>query len=267
LSIVQRNIVVCWLKEYFDTAYFKEEYKMRSCRLTCLLIGLLSTTAQAVVIHPVATVGFGSDTTDMNLSQTITLFAPFQNTYYGHFNDTETIGSLFLGAEIPFMNKWAWQLGAAYYQNLTPFQPTGLINQFGDPLYGNLNYNFNIQSRRYVFQTKLLYSVYDIWHPYVTGSAGEAVNRSYSYTEIPVTSADVPMQATFANKTVRSFTYSLGLGVEVDVSTHLRLGLGYSFVNLGRAGLGVIPQQDSTTTLKLNSLNTNEFMMQLSYIG
>ncbi|MES2218256.1 MAG: outer membrane beta-barrel protein [Pseudomonadota bacterium] len=233
----------------------------------CLLIALFSATTYAVNIHPVVTLGWGSDTTDVNLSQNITLFAPFENYYYQHSTDTETIGSIFLGAELPFMNKWAWQLGAAYYQNITPFNPTGTVYQFADMDFGNLTYNFNVQSRRYILQTKLLYAVNEWFHPYITGGAGEAVNKSYSYTEIGVTSADVAMQATFANKTYHAFTYSLGLGFELVANEHIRFGFGYNYVNLGRAGLGTIPNQDSNQTLTLNNLNTNEFMMQLSYVG
>lgn len=232
-----------------------------------IILGLFTASANALSIHPVATVGLGSDTTNMNLSKNITLFAPFSNTYYGHFNDTETVASVFLGAELALPKNFAWQLGAAYYQSISPFQPTGIINQFGDPLYGNLNYSFNIKSHRYLLQTKILYTVYDIVHPYLSGGIGEAVNDSYSYIETPVTSADVPMQETFANRNIRSFTYSVGLGFEVDLTPHTRVGVGYNFANLGRAGLGLIPQQESSTTLKFNTLNTNEFMMQFSYVG
>jgi opacity protein-like surface antigen len=236
-------------------------------RWVFLFVALFCSTAQAALIHPVLTFGFGSDTTNVNTSQNLTLIAPFQNYYYQHATDTETIGSVFLGAELPFLDKFAWQLGAAYYQNITPFNPTGTVYQFADFNYGNLTYNYSLQSRRYIIQTKLLYAFNDIFHPYITGGAGEAVNRSYSYYELPVTSADVGMQETFANKTVHSFTYSLGLGLEMNMNEHLRVGIGYNYVNLGNSGLGTIPDQDSTDTLKLNNLNTNEFMLQLSLVG
>jgi opacity protein-like surface antigen len=240
---------------------------LKLTRRVLLFAAIFCSTAQAALIHPVLTLGWGSDTTDVNTSQAITIFAPFQNYYYQHTNDTETVGSVFLGAELPFLNKWAWQLGAAYYQNITPFNPTGVVYQFADFDYGNLTYNYSLKSQRYLIQTKLLYAINDIIHPYITGGAGEAVNKSYSYYELPVSSADVPMQETFANKTVHSFTYSLGLGLELAVNEHLRFGVGYNYVNLGRAGLGVAPSQDSTDTLKLNNLNTNEFMMTLSLVG
>jgi opacity protein-like surface antigen len=234
----------------------------------CLLTAMLSTISHAALpLHPVLAIGWGSDTTDVNVSQNITLLAPFQNTYYAHTNDTQTVANVFLGAELPFLNKWAWQLGAAYFQNITPFNPTGTVYQFADLDYGNLTYNFNVQSRRYLIQTKLLYAITNTIHPYLLAGAGEAINRSYSYSEIPVSSADVPMQATFANKTVHAFTYTFGLGFELDLTDHLRYGFGYNYVNLGHAGLGVIPDQDSTDTIKLNNLNTSEFMMQLSYVG
>jgi opacity protein-like surface antigen len=231
-----------------------------------LSISLFALTTQAA-IRPVVTLGLGGDSTDLNINQNITVFAPFQNTYVGHHNDTESVGSLFIGAEIPFLNNFAWQLGAAYYQTINPFQPTGVVEQFGDPLFANLNYYFNITSRRYLFQTKLLYTLREYFHPYITGAVGEAVNHSYDYTETGVTSFDVGMGSPFANKTVRSFTYAGGLGIDIDVNAHMRFGVGYEFTNLGHAGLGTSPIQDGNERLKINNLNTNEFMMQLSYIG
>ena len=232
-----------------------------------LLLGLICSAAQALSIHPVVTLGLGSDSTTDRTSQNITLFAPFQNTYYGNYNDIQTIGNVFLGGEIQFMDKWAWQLGASYYQNITPFTPNGTVYQFADVNFGNLNYNFNVQSRRYLAETKLLYAFNEKFHPYVQGGIGRANNRSYGYTEVPITSADVPMQTAFANKTVNSFTYSVGLGLEMDMTKNLRFGIGYNYVKLGSAGLGVVSGQESTDTIKLNNFNTNEVMLHFSYVG
>jgi hypothetical protein len=202
----------------------------------------------------------------MNTSQNLTILAPFQNTYLGHTNDTESMESLFLGAQVTLPKNFEWQLGAAYYQNITPFMPYGTVYQFGDPLFGNLNYTYNIESRRYLFQTKFLYSIMKFIHPFVSGAAGVAVNKSFSYTEIPVTSADVPMLQPFADKTYRAFAWSVGAGLEMDVHDHARFGVGYSYSHLGKAGLGVAPLQDSNNTLILNGLTANEFYLQLSYI-
>jgi opacity protein-like surface antigen len=240
-----------------------------SIRNLIRLLGLLACSAfiaTHAAIRPMLSVGVGAAATDMNTSQSLTILAPFQNTYLGHTNDTESMGSLFLGAQITLPKNFEWQLGAAYYQSIVPFAPYGTVYQFGDPLFGNLNYTYNIESRRYLFQTKFLYSIMQFIHPYLSGAAGVAVNKSYSYSEIPVTSADVPMLGPFADKTYRAFAWSVGAGLEMDVHEHARFGVGYSYSHLGNAGLGIAPLQDSNDKLVLNNLTANEFFLQLSYI-
>jgi opacity protein-like surface antigen len=231
----------------------------------CLASILFSTCANAE-IHPVVSVGIGADDTNLSLNKTITILAPFQNTYYENNSDTQTAGTLFVGAEMPLVANIAWQLGVAYNQS-TDFVPYGSIDQFANPLFDNLTFNFNIRSQRYLLQSKLLYTFSGYFHPYLIGSVGESVNRSSGYSETGVTSADVGMQLVFANKTYHTFTYAAGLGLDIDVGPHMRFGVGYSYMNLGRAGLGVSPLQDSTDTLKFKNMDTNELQMQLSYIG
>jgi opacity protein-like surface antigen len=239
---------------------------MRKLNYSPLLFLTLFASIANASIYPIVTVGMGSDTTDVNINKTITILAPFQNNWYGRTNDTETVGSLFVGAEAALPKNFAWQLGAAYYRS-DNFLPYGIINQFDDPTFANLNYTFNLQSQRLMLQSKLLYSFRTIYHPYLSGGIGEAINKSYGYSEVGVTSADVGMQTPFGNKTVHSLTYSFGLGLDIDIGPHMRFGLGYNFVNLGRAGLGIAPLQDSTDTLKFISLDTSEVMIQLSYVG
>ncbi len=231
----------------------------------CLASMIFSTCAHAQ-IHPVVSVGIGADDTNFSLNKTITILAPFQNIYYENNSDTQTVGTLFIGAEIPLVANIAWQLGVAYNQS-TDFAPYGAIDQFANPFFDNLTYNFHIRSQRYLLQSKLLYTFKEYFHPYLIGSVGESVNRSYGYSETGVTSADVGMLLAFTNKTYHSFTYTAGLGLDIDAGPHMRFGVGYSYMNLARAGLGVAPLQDSTDTLKFKNLDTNELQMQLSYIG
>jgi opacity protein-like surface antigen len=217
-------------------------------------------------IRPVLSVGVGADDTDLDASQTITIMAPFQNTYNARYDDTQTVGSLFVGGEADIPANFILQLGVAYNQD-TDFNPVGTVYQFGSPFYGNLNYNYNIRSQRLLGQAKLLYTIKNVIHPYITGAAGEAVNKSFGYVETGVTSADFGMIQTFPNKTMHSFTYALGLGIDVDVGNHMRFGVGYNYLDLGQAALSMAPQQEGSGTLHYNHLNTNELIMQLSFVG
>jgi opacity protein-like surface antigen len=226
----------------------------------------LPLTSFATTLHPVVTLSTGFARANVYSSKLIN-FDPFQNAYIGtnHF-DTETDSGLFVGAEMDFLQNWAWQLGLSYFQN-EGFQESGNVYQFADPAFNNLTYQYQISSRRISIETKISRAFREIWHPYFSLSFGRACNKSYQYTETPVTSADVPMLVPFANNTAHTWAYSLGVGLDVNIAANWRLGAGYRFVNLGSASLGTTPLQSGTETISNDPIHTNELLAQISYVG
>lgn len=234
--------------------------------LACTIAAMLPVIASASV-HPVVTLSLGSDRANVYSNKSITLIAPFQNAYIGNNHyDTEMVAGVFAGAEIRFLKQWAWQIGLSYYQS-SSFGETGNVYQFSDPAFNNLTYQYQIQSRRVSIDTKISHTCHGIWHPYITAGLGEAINETYGYMEMPVTSADVPMAEPFAGHTAHSFTYAVGLGVDVDLNEHLRFGAGYRFIDLGSASLGTTPLQSSTNTISNQHIHMNEVLAQLSFVG
>lgn len=216
-------------------------------------------------VHPVVSVALGEDVANIGMNQNIQIISPYYNTYSGNFHNNKLAGGIFLGVETPLMNSIFGQFGLSYYQS-NAFLARGRVLQFGDPAFDNLNYNYNIQSQRVFLESKLLGSYKERFHPYVNLGLGEARNKAYGYTETGVTSADVPMIPGFSAHTTHSFAYLVGVGMDVDLNAHMRLGGLYRFVSLGKARLSTSPLQDSSDTLKNNSLNTNEFLVQFSYL-
>lgn len=241
--------------------------KMQNKTLLALVMAALLPTPSFANLHPVISVATGSDHANVYSTKTITLIAPFQNSYIGtsHY-DSESMIGLFLGVEQSFLQNWAWQLGLGYYQS-SAFQANGNVYQFSDPAFNNLTYQYQIQSKRVVVEGKIYYTCHSIWHPYVTAAVGEAINKTYGYSETPVTSMDVGMGQPFAGQTAHAFTYTVGLGADVDISEHLRFGGGYRFINLGSASLGPTPLQSGTNTISNKQIHANEFLVQLSYVG
>jgi len=234
--------------------------------LTSLFAVLLPTLSLADT-RPVVSVSLGSDRANVYSTKTITFITPFQNSYIGtnHY-DTEPVIGLFLGGETTFLQNWAWQWGVSYFQS-SSFEEDGNVNQFANPAFNNFTYQYQIQSRRVSLEAKLSHAFRQIWHPYLSAGAGEAFNDAYAYTETPLSSAAVPMSPSFAGHTTKSFTYSAGVGIDVDMAEHVRVGAGYRYVNLGNASLGVTPLQTGNHTISNSHLNTNEFLVQLTYIG
>lgn len=217
--------------------------------------------------RPVISLSVGADHTNVFSTKSITFIPPFQNTYIGtHHYDTEAVLGIFLGEEIECRQAWTWQLGVSYFQN-NEFTAEGNVYQFSDPAFNNFTYQYNIQSKRLAIETKISRAFQQIWHPYVSAGIGAARNDAYGYTELPNTSDAVPMTQPFASHTTTSFIYLVGLGMDVDLQQHLRAGVSYRFVSLGQASLGSTPLQAAPNTLSHSHLNTNEFLVQISYIG
>lgn len=235
--------------------------------LSCIVFALFPALSSAT-IRPVVSVSLGSDRTNLGMTKVISMAAPNQNSYVSFNNhyDTEAVAGLFVGGETLFFQNWSLQLGLSYFQN-SSFAARGNVNQFADPTYNNFTYQYQIQSRRFSVETKLSRVFLQKWHPYISASVGEALNKAYAYTEYPLSSEDVPMTELFNSHTTKAFTYTAGLGVDVDIAEHLRVGAGYRFVGLGNASLGASPLQDGTNTISHTQLHANELIAQITYLG
>ncbi len=227
---------------------------------------LIVTTPAAASLRPIASVGLGLDFADFRNTQNIVLLAPFANTYLSTGSDNEPVGNLFLGFEAPLSPNLFGQLGISYYQT-NHLGVDGSVYQFTASDMDNLYYYFKINSRRLLLEGKLFTSFHNSLHPYVSIGFGKANNHSYQYQEQGITSADVPMQYAFANRTYHSFAYTVGIGLDYDLTENMRIGGNYRLSGIGDAGLGTIPLQDSSSTIHYANLRLNEFSLQLTLLG
>ena len=231
-----------------------------------LFISSCITNAAPFSFKPLATLSFGLDATNSNLNQNVSLLPPFENIYVSNGRDNEFVAGILLGFETNILTNLLAQLGISYFQS-GDFSINGTVFQLADPARNNLNYHYSINSQRILADGKVLLLVKEKYYPFISIGIGEAINKSYNYTETPVNTNNVPMFVGFANHTNHSFTYEAGAGIEVDVMQHIRWGFAYRFVNLGQAALGTTPIQIGTQTLAFNNFQVNEFLMQISYVG
>lgn len=217
-------------------------------------------------MRPIASLSAGTDVVNIHMTQNITILSPFQNSYVSNNRIEDFVAGLFVGIETPVFNNVLGQLGISYYRN-DGYLAQGIVYQFTDPAMGNLFYQYSIQSQRFLLESKLLATCHEKYHPFINVGLGRSKNTASDYVETAVVSTSVPMSPGFSNNTSYSFTYLIGAGVEIDIDTHTRLGVMYRYVNLGRANLGTTPLQESATTLNNDPLYTNEFMLQLTYLG
>ena len=230
-----------------------------------LLLGSVALIAQATP-RAVLSVAGGGVSTRVDGNQNITLIAPFQNNYATHQRKQSGEVGFFVGLEPANPAQFKLQWGVAYYNN-APFHVTGAVTQFLDPAMRNLAYQYTIKSQRVMFEAKLLTTVRGTYHPYLVGSLGEAFNKASGYTEQGFTDDSLSLMPGFGNRTTHALASSIGVGLDKELNASFRLGCMLRMTCLGRASLEPAPWQDSATSLSTNRLMSDEFLIQLSYLG
>lgn len=176
-----------------------------------------------------------------------------------------TIYDGFIGAEWNVYPEWYLQGGFNAYQ-VSSMSSTGTFLQGADAESAdNYSYNFNVLTREYMLESKLLYTLAQIYHPYVLFGMGIAYNNAYGY------STSVPENLTFTrmyqSRLSHSFSYALGLGADIDLSNNLRFGFFYRFADAGKVELGraTIDTTPVSGTLTQTHLYTNQILAQLTF--
>lgn len=156
----------------------------------------------------------------------------------------------------------SWQWGLSGYFN-SQISSSGHVWQFAQPEFDNFIYGYTIQSKRVMATGKLLGTIKQTIHPYVSCELGAGFNRASAYKETSLIIEAVPM-APFSDRTHTSLAWGAGGGIDVNINATLRLGLGYQFANLGKTSLGVSPAQRTQQTLSLPHLYSQEVRFQLT---
>lgn len=213
--------------------------------------------------HSFVGLTLGAEFIRMGHPQTLSLIPPFLN----HYTNTKSYQSsallgVGLGMERGLTKELFWQLGLSGYFN-TAVSNTGRVWQFALPEFDNFIYDYHIKSNRLMATGKLLSTIKQSIHPFVSGELGAGFNRASSYRETPLISEAVPM-APFMNHTQTSLAWGAGAGIDVDINTGLRLGLGYQFANLGKASFSPSIAQSTQQTLQLAHLYSQEVRLQLT---
>ncbi|WP_298626510.1 hypothetical protein [uncultured Legionella sp.] len=210
-------------------------------------------------------VGFtlGADFIRTGHAQTLSLLPPFSNHYTKNssYQSSGLVG-LGLGVERGATEQLSWQLGLSGYFN-TEVKSQGHVWLFALPAFDNFIYDYRIQSKRVMATGKVLGTVKQTLHPYVSGELGAGFNRASAYKETPLISEAAPMTP-FSRRTQTSFAWGVGGGIDVDLNAGLRLGIGYQFADLGKASLGRSPAQRTEQTLRVPHLYSQELRFQLT---
>lgn len=198
-------------------------------------------------------------------TQTINLTPFYQQTYtVDSHSKVAGSGEVVLGLQNTFFSCLQAQLGiaGAYTSNV---RIAGDIWQGADPDFNNFNYSYKIKHAHLAAKGKLLGKFHPFIQPYLSGSIGFSINRSFHFRserKIP----EVTEQAPFGAYTSGGFTYTLGAGLQKPLTPNLALGLGYEFADWGQSKLIRSAAQVVDGALSLQHFYTHQLQMTLSFV-
>lgn len=171
---------------------------------------------------------------------------------------------LFAGLQHSSGGKFVVQTGLALAFN-GDAKLQGDIWEDSDPEFNNYFYSYRVKHKHLAVKGKLIADMGMIIQPYLSGSAGIAKNRDYSYLIVPKIEEEIAAP-NFSKHTSTSFTYTLGAGVQKSFNDHWQAGLGYEFADWGKNRLGRAYDQTVNDGLTLAHLYTNQLQFSISYI-
>lgn len=154
-------------------------------------------------------------------------------------------------------------VGLGVYQ-ITNFEQTGDVLQFGMPEFENYTYVLMINSARLMADFDLeFHPIGQKFIPFIEGGIG-AANTSVSYKSYPIAPLDSP-NFTIPKETTWSFAYQVGAGVKYVINTHFILSLHYLYANMGDIDSST---SGSSTTLAAPltvDMSTHNFLFGFTY--
>lgn len=218
-------------------------------------------------LHPFLTLTIGASNTNIGESQNFFI----DDTRYDYSSNVsrarKRIWGASIGTEILLKPQLNLQLGVAYYQPSSPFKQNGVLTQGLDPQSSDqFPYDYHIQTSQLLAESKLLFNLACLYHPYVSFGIGAAFNKGYAYqVTFPPLLTFTPL---FGDHTNTAFSYSIGFGIDIDLVQPFRVGAGYRFADFGKSKLasGIADVMPIAKTLQQTHLYTQELVLQLTYV-
>ncbi len=192
--------------------------------------------------------GIGVSQTKFAQAQTLVLINQFSNRYVSSNSHLNTINfSAYIGRKLPTNNYFLQDMGleALVIPNLAD---KGIVWQFADSDFDNLNYHYDIFHAHIGLQARFVKPVSGLIKPYASLMVGIADNYSHNYSETRRILAAVPLEP-FAAHHKFSFTYGLAVGIK-----YKQWLLDYRYSDLGVSVLGQSPEQTTKEHLSHSHL-------------
>lgn len=139
---------------------------------------------------------------------------------------------------------------------------SGVVNVNGIPNVSS--YQYRVSHFRTELKGKLIANGFQPVQPYLSGSLGVAWNYSHDYISTSIDPVLFPAYW-LSNRSVVSFSYTLGLGLQTMLTPHWQVGVGAEFADWGGSNLGG-DENRLHQGLSMTHLYTTELLFSLSYV-
>lgn len=216
--------------------------------------------------QPLAAINLGPGWNNAGTTQTFYVQSDTEKTYEAlPTTHTLGIGEFLIGGQHALNPHFNLQLGLAIAAT-TAVKLQGNIWEDADPNFNNYSYSYKINPARITVNGRLLANNDAIFKPYLAGSLGLGINRSYGFKIMPKIYEEV-VAPFFTSQTVTGFAYTIGGGIQTPLDQHWQVGLGYEFADWGHSQLAKAPGQTLNSGLQLSHLYTNQLQFGLNYMA
>lgn len=247
---------------------------MKKIILLSSMLGLVSSTAFAGTVGKaisdnytwLGSFNIGAAWAKSGETQTFYLAPDIIKTYAADKSTNALVsGEVLFGVQKNISRQWIAQLGIAFAQTgNTELQ--GQIYDDADPEFNNYDYTYKIWNRRITINGKLLLDNENYWLvPWVGAGIGVGFNYAHHFRNTPLLFEAVA-NPNFLSHTTTALNYSFSAGVLRAINDHWNLGLGYEYVNWGKANLNRAAGQTLNTGLVTRHLSTQGFNFNITYL-
>jgi len=218
----------------------------------------------------VAVSGGSASVTQMGSAQSFPIVDPTSDEYFVYTpesgSQTKGLFEVFLGGEFNVLSGWLVQGGAAYAQ-AGRYNTHGILTQGVDTQSADqYTYQFNTVVHQVLAQVKVMKHGNHKFYPYVLLGLGASFQDTSSFsTSVP---SFLSFTRAYADNTIGSFSYQVGVGIDFDLAKHVRLGVGYRFADFGETSLGSASINNTPVSGRLGQshIYANEAIAQLTYV-
>lgn len=154
--------------------------------------------------------------------------------------------------------------GIAIYQ-ITSFNQTGTVLQFGMPEFQNYNYNLGLNNFRILADFDVaLHPIKEVFTPFIEVGIGTA-QTTVSYDSSPILPVESPV-FTLENETSWNFAYQIGPGIRYLITPNLQLSLRYLYAHMGTANSSMMGSSTILGAPLKVGTGTHNFLFGLTYL-